>query len=251
MTVDASFFVAGAWTKGTIVTGVLDGAGHLRVGDSLVRDGQPFEIVGIEKFKRVVDEAGAGEAVGLALGPGVDKGGFDGRYVTFRARSSSGVPGRSPHGGFVPSRLDAVVRWGTRKGRTADWGILSFDALTATLRGADGATVFDEACLDLTVTADSVDLWVTRPDGAGTSLRGPTPKEVHRDQVRALAERGRAAVAPDPGLSGPHRWWEKLMFSRASARLRWQIYWRRALVVMFEARGAGRAGQDDAGRQSG
>jgi hypothetical protein len=238
MTVDASFFVVGVWTKGTILTGVLAGAGRLRVGDILGSDGHDYEIVGIEKFRRVVDEAGAGEAVGLALGTGVDRAGFEGKHVSFRGRPSSGVPGRSPQGGFVPSRVDAVVRWGTRKGRTSDWGILSFDALTATLSADDGAVVFDEPCPGLTVTADSVDVWVVRRDGTGTSLRGPKLQELRRDQVRALTQRGRANVVPDPGLSGPHRWWEKLMLSGAAASLRWQIHWRRALVVMFEARGA-------------
>jgi hypothetical protein len=240
MKVDASFFVVGPWTKGTILTGVLDGHGQLRVGDTLVCDGQSYEVVGIEKFKRVVDEAGAGQAVGLALGTGVDKDGFEGKSVSFRGRPSSGVPGRSPQGGFVPSRVDAVVRWGTREGRTSDWGILSFDALTATLSEYDGAVVFAEPCAGLTVTADSVDLWVLRPDGTGTSLRGPRLQELRGDAFRTLAERGRANVVPDPGLSGPHRWWEKLMFSGAAASLRWQIHWRRALMVMFEARGARR-----------
>jgi hypothetical protein len=31
---------------------------------------------------------------------------------------------------------------------------------------------------------------------------------------------------------------EKLMITGSSAGLRWQILWRRALVAMFEARGA-------------
>jgi hypothetical protein len=218
----------------------MQGDGRLRVGDILVCDGQPYEIVSIEKFKRVVDEAGAGEAVGLALGAGVDKDGFEGKHVSFRGRPSSGVPGRSPQGAFVPSRGDVVVRWGTRKGRTKDWGVLSFGGLTATLRADDGTVVFAEACSGLTVRADSVDLWVIGPDGTGRSLRGPTPQECRRSEVRAVANGGQASLVPDPGLSGPNRWWEKLMITRASASMRWQIHWRRALVTMFEARGAQR-----------
>jgi hypothetical protein len=238
MTVAGPFFVAGPWTKGTILTGELQGEGRLRVGETLICDGQLHEIVGIEKFKAVVDEAAAGEAVGLALGAGVAKDGFEGKHVTFQARPSSGVPARSPQGAFVPSRGDAVVRWGTREGRTKDWGVLSFDGLTAALRADDGAAVFAGACSGLTVKADSVDLWVIGPDGTGTSLRGPTPQECRRGEVRALAGGGRATVVADPALSGPDRWWEKLMITKASASLRCQIHWRRALVTMFEARGA-------------
>lgn len=240
MTVTDTFFVAGPWTKGTILTGELQGDGRVRVGDILVCDGQSYEIVGIEKFRRPGDEAAAGEAVGLALGTGVDRKGFEGKHLTFRRRPASGVPGRSPQGDFVPSRVDAVVNWGTRKGRTTGWGVLSFDGLTATLRADDGAVVFVELCSGLTVSTGSVDLWVVRPDGTGTSLRGLAPQEWRRSEVLALAKGGQASLIPDPGLSGPNRWWEKLMITSASASLRSKMHWRRALVTMFEARGAQR-----------
>jgi hypothetical protein len=238
MTVDATFFVPGAWTKGAILTGELHGNGQLQVGDVLACNGQAYEVVGIEMFKRIVDHATAGDAVGIALGTGIDKDGFEGQRVSFRARPSLGMPERSSQGQFVPSRVDAVVHWGTRKGRTRDWGILSFDGAAAALRADDGTVVFAEPCSRLTVSADSVALWVVGPDGTGRSLRGPTPQECRRGEVRALSESQRANVTPDPGLSGPDRWWEKLMITKASASLRWQMHWRRALVTMFEARGA-------------
>jgi hypothetical protein len=56
------------------------------------------------------------------------------------------------------------------------------DGLTATFNANDGVVVFDEPYSSLTVTADSVDLWVVGPDGTGASVREPSPQDLCRHQ---------------------------------------------------------------------
>jgi elongation factor Tu len=65
MTVEDVFFIRG---RGAVATGTVE-AGSLRVGDEVqINDGQRVRVHGIEMFRKVMDEAQAGDNVGLLFG---------------------------------------------------------------------------------------------------------------------------------------------------------------------------------------
>jgi elongation factor Tu len=61
LTVEDIFFIAG---RGLVATGKVE-SGTLRVGDRVSVDGREATVTGIEKFRKILDEATAGENVGL------------------------------------------------------------------------------------------------------------------------------------------------------------------------------------------
>jgi len=64
MTVEDVFAIR---NRGVVATGRVE-AGTLRPGDSIsINGGPPVRVDGIEKFRKIVDEATAGENVGLLM----------------------------------------------------------------------------------------------------------------------------------------------------------------------------------------
>ncbi len=64
LTVDDVFFIRG---RGTVVTGEVE-FGTVRLGETVrVNDGPPIRVDGIEAFRKRLDEAEAGQVVGVLL----------------------------------------------------------------------------------------------------------------------------------------------------------------------------------------
>jgi translation elongation factor EF-Tu-like GTPase len=71
MTVDDAFYIRG---RGTVLTGKVE-VGPLAVGEQVwINDQGPFRVDGIEAFRKVLDQADAGQNIGLLL-RGLDRDG--------------------------------------------------------------------------------------------------------------------------------------------------------------------------------
>lgn len=103
MTIEDVFFIRG---RGSVVTGKIED-GMLRVGDEVLIDGKgPVRVDGIEAFRKVLDQAAAGENVGLLfekleksqLSPGavVTAAGETSTFAMPGATSSPPPSGRDP-----------------------------------------------------------------------------------------------------------------------------------------------------------
>jgi hypothetical protein len=92
LTVDDVFFIRG---RGLVATGkVEDGA--LRVGDAVrINDGAPVQVEGIEAFRKKLDQAQAGDNIGLLL-RGLDRGAVDAGDVITGEGDSAGAPAPAP-----------------------------------------------------------------------------------------------------------------------------------------------------------
>jgi translation elongation factor EF-Tu-like GTPase len=86
--------------RGTVVTGQLEGQGWLTVGDTLVCDGDRWQVSGIELFGGIQTAAGPGANVGVLLRGGPHADVLRGKAVQFvpspgRIKApAAGGPGR-------------------------------------------------------------------------------------------------------------------------------------------------------------
>jgi translation elongation factor EF-Tu-like GTPase len=86
MRVEDVFHIRG---RGTVVTGKLDGAGELRVGDTLHCDGASWKVSGVEQFRKSLQVAQPGAIIGVLLGNGPPGDMLRGRVVGFGARGAN------------------------------------------------------------------------------------------------------------------------------------------------------------------
>jgi hypothetical protein len=247
MTVNEVFFI-NAPGKGTVLTGYLDGAGLLRVGDSMACGERAYEILSIEMFRQARKEIDGGHNVGLGLGLDVAADGFTGQSVSFLPRPGSGVPALTPEGWAVPDRVAVVVGWSGQRGagrpRVA---ALVLDGLTVTLHDQDGSMLFSAAGPALTVTTIGMTrLGVTTADKVTRYLIGPEPRLARSPQAAALIKKYRAAVYPDLRLAAPPRWWQRLMITPAIRALNRKIIWQGVLLTMLRSRQVVIGGPPDA-----
>jgi elongation factor Tu len=84
--------------RGTVVTGQLRGNGSraLCVGDTLVCDGQRWQVHGVEALRRMLDTAMPGLNIGVLLHGGPDASVLRGRTVQFEAGAAGGQSGPFP-----------------------------------------------------------------------------------------------------------------------------------------------------------
>jgi translation elongation factor EF-Tu-like GTPase len=73
--------------RGAVVTGQLEGNVPLSAGDTLVCDGQSWQIQSIEQFRSVQQTVLPGSNIGILLRSGPDPHGLRGRTVQFEASS--------------------------------------------------------------------------------------------------------------------------------------------------------------------
>jgi selenocysteine-specific translation elongation factor len=99
MMVDDVFHIKG---RGTVVTGELQGNGELNSGDTLVCDGQRWQVGGIEQFGRTVRSALAGSSIGVLLANDPAAGALRGKVVQFEPDAPA-RPG-SPVTSFAPAK---------------------------------------------------------------------------------------------------------------------------------------------------
>ncbi len=64
---------AAAMAPGTVLVGELTGTGTLKAGDFVVHERGRFEIRAIEVFRQILDRVEPPRAIGLRLGPEVDR----------------------------------------------------------------------------------------------------------------------------------------------------------------------------------
>lgn len=69
--------------RGTVVTGQLEGSGDLRVGDTLVCEGQHWPVSGIEAFRAALQAAEPGSNIGILLRNGPEADVLRGKLVQF------------------------------------------------------------------------------------------------------------------------------------------------------------------------
>jgi translation elongation factor EF-Tu-like GTPase len=69
--------------RGTVVTGLLEGNGDLRVGDALVCEGQHWPVSAIEAFRATLQVAEPGLNIGVMLRTGPPGDVLRGRLVQF------------------------------------------------------------------------------------------------------------------------------------------------------------------------
>jgi elongation factor Tu len=94
--------------RGTVVTGLLEGNGGLRVGDTLVCEGRHWTIGGLEAFRAVLQVAEAGSNIGVLLRKGPEADVLRGRLVQFVPALGTSAP---PPPGTTNSRRKP---WGRR-----------------------------------------------------------------------------------------------------------------------------------------
>jgi elongation factor Tu len=88
MTVGDVFFIRG---RGLVATGKVE-EGVLRVGDEVrINDGEPVRVDGIEAFRKTLEQAQAGENIGVLL-RGLDKGGVSAGDVMTSADGTASAP---------------------------------------------------------------------------------------------------------------------------------------------------------------
>ncbi len=80
MNVADVFFIKG---RGTVVTGQLEGNGDLRVGDTLVCEGQHWPVTGIEAFRATLQTVEPGSNIGILLRNGPEADVLRGKLVQF------------------------------------------------------------------------------------------------------------------------------------------------------------------------
>jgi elongation factor Tu len=85
MRVEDVFHIRG---RGTVVTGKLDGAGELRIGDTMHCDGVSWKVSGVEQFGKSLHVANPGTIIGVLLGNGPPGDMLRGSVVAFGARGA-------------------------------------------------------------------------------------------------------------------------------------------------------------------
>jgi translation elongation factor EF-Tu-like GTPase len=79
--------------RGTVVTGQLQGSGFLTAGDTMVCDGQRWQVSAIEQFRAILESAAPGANIGVLVkgGPHADM--LRGRTVEFESSAAAGPSG--------------------------------------------------------------------------------------------------------------------------------------------------------------
>jgi translation elongation factor EF-Tu-like GTPase len=77
--------------RGTVLTGQLQGSGFLAAGDTMVCDGQRWQVSAIEQFRAILQSAAPGANIGVLLkgGPPADM--LRGRTVGFEPGAGAGA----------------------------------------------------------------------------------------------------------------------------------------------------------------
>jgi translation elongation factor EF-Tu-like GTPase len=94
MTIQDVFQIKG---RGTVVTGHLQGNGLLSVGDTMVCNGESWQVSGIEQFRAVLTTAAPGANIGVLLRHGPADHRLRGWTVHFEPQGSAGP--------YVPSEF--------------------------------------------------------------------------------------------------------------------------------------------------
>ena len=87
MTVSDVFQIRG---RGTVLTGRLEGNGQLRAGDTVLCDGQRWQVIGIEQFRVQLVTAEPGSNIGILLGKGPPGYALRGRTIQFESATATG-----------------------------------------------------------------------------------------------------------------------------------------------------------------
>jgi translation elongation factor EF-Tu-like GTPase len=77
--------------RGTVLTGQLQGSGLLNAGDTLMCEGQRWQVSAVEQFRAILQSAEPGANIGVLLKGGPPAGMLRGRTVEFQPGAAAGA----------------------------------------------------------------------------------------------------------------------------------------------------------------